>query len=99
MKAVDVEAAAAAEADGAGTDNVDDETVVTVEEVPTGCVVVLDAVELTGSSRSASNSKAVCRLTELLPCENEDKPRFLEMKDPLVRLGELDKLILRMQGE
>ena len=37
------------------------------------------------------------RLTELLPCPNHFKQRMLEMKDPLVRLGELDKLVERMQ--
>jgi Lon protease-like protein len=37
------------------------------------------------------------RLTELLPCPNHFKQRMLEMKDPLVRLGELDKLVKRMQ--
>ena len=37
------------------------------------------------------------RLTELLPCPNHFKQRMLEMKDPLVRLGELDRLVERMQ--
>jgi len=37
------------------------------------------------------------RLTELLPCPNHFKQRMLEIKDPLVRLGELDKLVERMQ--
>ena len=37
------------------------------------------------------------RLTELLPCPNHFKQRMLEMKDPLVRLGELDKLVERIQ--
>ena len=37
------------------------------------------------------------RLTELLPCPNHVKQRMLEMKDPLVRLGELDKLVERMK--
>jgi Lon protease-like protein len=37
------------------------------------------------------------RLTELLPCPNHFKQRLLEMKDPLVRLGELDKLVERIQ--
>lgn len=39
------------------------------------------------------------RLTELLPCENDIKQRLLEIRDPLARLRELDKLILRMQQE
>ena len=33
------------------------------------------------------------RLTELLPCSNGFKQRMLEIKDPLVRLSELDKLV------
>ena len=37
------------------------------------------------------------RLTELLPCPNHFKQKMLEMKDPLLRLGELDKLVERMQ--
>lgn len=37
------------------------------------------------------------RLTELLPCPNHFKQRMLEMKDPLVRLSELDKLVERIQ--
>lgn len=38
------------------------------------------------------------RLTELLPCPNHFKQRMLEMKNPLARLNELDKLIVRMQN-
>ena len=37
------------------------------------------------------------RLTELLPCPNSDKQRLLEMKDPLARLMEIEKIIQRMQ--
>ena len=37
------------------------------------------------------------RLTELLPCPNHFKQRMLEMKDPLVRLSEIDKLVERIQ--
>ncbi len=37
------------------------------------------------------------RLTELLPCPNDFKQRLLEMKDPLVRLQELEKILERMQ--
>lgn len=37
------------------------------------------------------------RLTELLPCPNHFKQRMLEMKDPLVRLSALDKLVERIQ--
>lgn len=38
------------------------------------------------------------RLTELLPCPNHFKQRLLEMKSPLARLNELEKLIVRMQN-
>ncbi|MEX2487962.1 MAG: LON peptidase substrate-binding domain-containing protein [Pseudomonadales bacterium] len=38
------------------------------------------------------------RLTELLPCPNHFKQRLLEMKNPVARLDELEKLILRMQN-
>ena len=37
------------------------------------------------------------RLTELLPCPNEFKQRMLEMKNPVIRLAELEKQLLRMQ--
>ena len=37
------------------------------------------------------------RLTELLPCPNEFKQRMLEIKDPLVRLRDLDRLVDSMQ--
>ncbi len=37
------------------------------------------------------------RLTELLPCPNEIKQRMLEIKDPLIRLGELDKMVDAIQ--
>ena len=37
------------------------------------------------------------RLTELLPCPNYFKQKMLEIKDPLLRLSELDKLVERMQ--
>ena len=37
------------------------------------------------------------RLTELLPCPTDFKQRMLEIKDPLVRLSELDKIIKRIQ--
>jgi len=38
------------------------------------------------------------RLTELVPCKNSDKQRLFELKDPVVRLQELDRLITRLQG-
>ena len=38
------------------------------------------------------------RLTELLPCPNHFKQRMLEIKNPLARLNELEKLIVRMQN-
>ncbi len=37
------------------------------------------------------------RLTELLPCPNDFKQRMLEMKNPVIRLSELEKQLLRMQ--
>ena len=37
------------------------------------------------------------RLTELLPCANGFKQRMLEIKDPLVRLSELEKVIETIQ--
>lgn len=39
------------------------------------------------------------RLTELLPCPNDFKQRMLEMKDPLIRLAEIDKLVEQLQKE
>lgn len=38
------------------------------------------------------------RLTELLPCPNHFKQRLLEIKNPLARLNELEKLVSRMQN-
>ncbi len=37
------------------------------------------------------------RLTELLPCANSQKQRLLEMRDPIARLTELEKLIEQLQ--
>lgn len=37
------------------------------------------------------------RLTELLPCPNRYKQRLLEMNDPIARLGEIEKLLERIQ--
>ena len=37
------------------------------------------------------------RLAELLPCPNHFKQRLLEMKSPITRLRELDKLVERLQ--
>ncbi len=37
------------------------------------------------------------RLAELIPCPTKIKQRLLELKDPEVRLNEIDKLILAMQ--
>ncbi len=37
------------------------------------------------------------RLTELLPCPGHFKQRMLELKNPLIRLQEVDKLVTRMQ--
>jgi Lon protease-like protein len=38
------------------------------------------------------------RLAELLPCSNDFKQKMLELKNAEVRLGELEKLILKMQS-
>ncbi|MDH5737839.1 MAG: LON peptidase substrate-binding domain-containing protein [Gammaproteobacteria bacterium] len=38
------------------------------------------------------------RLIELLPCSNPEKQRLFEMKNPLHRLKELDRLLLEMQS-
>lgn len=43
-------------------------------------------------------SEVGARLTELLPCANQIKQRLLEMKDPLVRLHALDKLVDQLQN-
>ena len=37
------------------------------------------------------------RLTELLPCPNRYKQRLFEMKDPVARLAEIEKLLERLQ--
>jgi Lon protease-like protein len=37
------------------------------------------------------------RLTELLPCPNRYKQRLLEMRDPIARLAEIEKLLERIQ--
>lgn len=39
------------------------------------------------------------RLTELLPIPNNLKQRLLEMRNPIARLEDLDKLILKMQDQ
>ena len=41
-------------------------------------------------------SDVSARLAELLPCPNSFKQRLLEMKDPVVRLKEIEKLVERM---
>jgi len=85
------------------------EFLATEEEVP----VPSEREHLSGLLESLMSHKAVqklgllcdfgqarevgARLTELLPCPNHFKQRMLEMKDPLVRLGELDKLVERLQ--
>lgn len=46
----------------------------------------------------AAASEVGSRLSELLPCPNHFKQRMLEMKNPLARLNELEKLIERMQN-
>ena len=37
------------------------------------------------------------RLAELLPCPNDFKQRMLEMNNPVIRLSELERQLLRMQ--
>ncbi len=39
------------------------------------------------------------RLTELLPCTNQLKQQLLEMKDPLARINELEKVIVDLQSQ
>jgi len=39
------------------------------------------------------------RLTELLPIPNDLKQRLLEMRNPIARLEDLDKLIVKMQDQ
>ncbi|MBO6565115.1 MAG: LON peptidase substrate-binding domain-containing protein [Pseudomonadales bacterium] len=57
-----------------------------------------EAVQRLGLSCDLGQAVEVsARLTELLPCPNHFKQRLLELKDPLVRLSELDKLVERMQ--
>lgn len=57
-----------------------------------------EAVQSLGLSCDMTQAVDVgARLTELLPCPNHFKQRMLEMKDPLVRLTELDKLVERIQ--
>lgn len=57
-----------------------------------------EAVQRLGVSCDLGRATEVgARLAELLPCPNHFKQRLLEMKDPLVRLSELDKLVERIQ--
>lgn len=57
-----------------------------------------EAVQRLGLSCDMGQAVEVgARLTELLPCPNQFKQRLLELKDPLVRLSELDKLVKRIQ--
>ena len=57
-----------------------------------------EAVQRLGLSCDLGQAVEVgSRLTELLPCPNQFKQRMLEMKDPLVRLSELDKFVERIQ--
>ena len=57
-----------------------------------------EAVQGLGLTVNLEEAREVgSRLTELLPCPNHFKQRMLEMKNPLARLNELEKLIVRMQ--
>lgn len=59
-----------------------------------------DAVQDLGLVINFEEAREVgSRLTELLPCPNHFKQRMLEMKNPLARLNELEKLIVRMQNQ
>ncbi|MBT5725619.1 MAG: peptidase S16 [Gammaproteobacteria bacterium] len=61
-------------------------------------LMVHEAVQRLGLDCDLGQAAEVgARLTELLPCPNHFKQRMLEMKDPLERLGELDRLVERMQ--
>ena len=61
-------------------------------------IMVHESVQKVGLDCDLNQAVEVgARLTELLPCPNHFKQRMLEMKDPLVRLGELDRLVERMQ--
>lgn len=58
-----------------------------------------DAVRDLGLQINFDEAREVgSRLTELLPCPNHFKQRMLEMKNPVARLNELEKLIVRMQN-
>ena len=57
-----------------------------------------EAVQRLGLSCDLGQAVEVsARLTELLPCPNHFKQRLLELRDPLLRLSELDKLVERIQ--
>ncbi|MDA0978142.1 MAG: LON peptidase substrate-binding domain-containing protein [Proteobacteria bacterium] len=57
-----------------------------------------EAVQRLGLSCDLAEASQVgARLTELLPCSNDFKQRLLEMKDPLIRLREIDKLVEQIQ--
>ena len=59
-----------------------------------------EAVQRLGLSCDLNQAVEVgARLTELLPCPNDFKQRMLEMKDPLVRLVEIDKLVDQIQKD
>ncbi|HIG44375.1 MAG: LON peptidase substrate-binding domain-containing protein [bacterium] len=55
----------------------------------------VQSLDLTVDFEAADDVSA--RLTELLPCENNFKQRMLELENPVVRLTELEKQLLRMQ--
>lgn len=53
------------------------------------------SLDLTVDFEAARDVSA--RLTELLPCQNDFKQRMLELENPVARLTELEKQLLRMQ--
>ena len=64
-----------------------------------GTLVEHEAVKKAGLDIDFGQALEVgARLTELLPCTNSQKQRLLEMRDPIARLGELDKLVKQMQS-
>jgi len=57
----------------------------------------VEALRLNVDLQDASEVGA--RLTELLPIPNNLKQRLLEMRNPIARLQDLDRLILKMQDQ
>ena len=58
-----------------------------------------DVVSLGHTVDFNSAVEVSARLTELLPCGDDNKQRLLELKNPLARLKELGKVVADMQGQ